>query len=133
MIDPFCYQVHSTNPIVRTPQFLGVIPGGNSFTVPEGTLTNVTNEGTGFSWTPSVRGGTTFILIGGDNRGQGTGGSVLYTVSQGDNSCLDNTSPSSTPGSPAGGTSPTASSSPSSGGSSPFVQLVSFGFRYSTY
>ena len=50
------------------------------------------------------------MLIAGDNRGNGTGGSILNVVSAGtnqDGSCLSNTSPSSTPGSPAGGSYPT--------------------------
>ena len=90
----------------RTPQFLAVIPGGQSFSVPETPFTVVSQQGTGFSWTPSVRGGTTLMLVGGDDRGAGSAGSVLNTVSFGvstNNTCLDNNSPSSTPGSPAGG------------------------------
>jgi hypothetical protein len=70
----------------------------------------MTNLGIGFSWKPSLRSGTTLILISGDNRGNGTGGSILNVVSAGtnlDGSCLSNTSPSSTPGSPAGGSYPT--------------------------
>ncbi len=70
----------------------------------------MTGLGTGFSWKPSLRSGTTLILIAGDNRGMGTGGSILNVVSAGtnqDGSCLSNTSPSSTPGSPAGGSYPT--------------------------
>ncbi|TFK72491.1 hypothetical protein BDN72DRAFT_792505 [Pluteus cervinus] len=96
-----------------TPNFLGVIPGGQSFSIPEGQITNVPSEGTGFSYTPSLRGGTTFILVGGDARGNGTAGSSLNTVSSGiDNvgSCLNDNSPSSTPGNPAGGAYPTSSS-----------------------
>ncbi|KAF8883192.1 hypothetical protein CPB84DRAFT_1750740 [Gymnopilus junonius] len=102
-----------------TPNFLGVIPGGQSFAVPEGSITQVPSQGTGFTWTPSLRGGTTLILVGGDNRGNGTAGSSLNVVSSGINnngSCLSNSSPSSTPGSPAGGSYPTGSTTPSSGG-----------------
>ncbi|CCM04889.1 uncharacterized protein FIBRA_07085 [Fibroporia radiculosa] len=109
------------NPAVveGTPTFQGVIPGGQSFAIPQGTLTNVTGEGLGFSWTPSVRIGTTVILVGGDNRGQGTGGSGLYIVSQGSSqSCLNANSPSSTPGSPAGGSYPTSTSGAGTGGGS---------------
>jgi len=96
-----------------TPNFLGVIPGGQSFAVAQGDITDVASEGTGFSWTPSLRGGTTLILVGGDNRGNGTAGSTLNTVSTGiDNigTCLNDASPSSTPGSPAGGSYPTSQS-----------------------
>ena len=109
----------SSNLQSSTPNFLGVIPGGQSFAIPQGDITDVTSEGTGFSWTPSLRGGTTLILVGGDNRGNGTGGSTLNTVSTGiDNigSCLNDASPSSTPGSPAGGSYPTSESGGVGGG-----------------
>ena len=92
-----------------TAQFKGVIPGGESFAIPQGTITNVTNEGTGFNWTPNVRSGTMLVLVAGDDRGPGTGGSNAYTVQTGSSSsCLNGTSPSSTPGSPAGGSYPTS-------------------------
>ncbi len=101
-----------TLPIFRTPNFVGVIPGGQSFSVPQGAITNQTSLGTGFTWKPSLRAGTTLMLVGGDSRGNGTGGSILNVVSAGtnqDGSCLSNSSPSSTPGSPAGGSYPTGS------------------------
>lgn len=72
----------------------------------------MTSQGSGFTWKPSLRSGTTLILVAGDDRGMGTGGSILNVVSAGisqDGSCLSNTSPSSTPGSPAGGSYPTGS------------------------
>ncbi|KAF8806086.1 hypothetical protein BYT27DRAFT_7191388 [Phlegmacium glaucopus] len=93
-----------------TTNFLGVIPGGQSFVVPETNITNVSQQGTGFTWKPSIRGGTTLILIGGDNRGNGSAGSTTNLVSPGtsnDITCLSDTSPSSTAGSPVGGTYPT--------------------------
>jgi hypothetical protein len=93
----------------------GVIPGGQSFVIPVGSLTDVAFEGTGFNWTPSVRGGTTLLLVGGDDNGLGSAGSGSYNVGFGvnpDNSCLNNTSPSSTPGTPAGGSYPTSPSNP---------------------
>ncbi|KAG7448852.1 uncharacterized protein BT62DRAFT_929922 [Guyanagaster necrorhizus] len=132
----FVYSIEPSNQIVQcqqtriwwdpanvegTPNFLGVIPGGESFTVPEGTITEVTSEGTGFSWTPSIRGGTTLLLVGGDDRGNGTAGSALFTVSSGtsnNSTCLTSDSPSSTPGTPAGGTYPTSATDESSGGNS---------------
>ncbi len=110
-----------------SPSFIGIIPGGESFTVPgSDNLTQVASQGTGFSWTPNIRGGTTLLLVGGDSGGIGTGGSVLNTVSNGinnDGSCLSDDSPSSTPGTPAGGSYATSTSgsgtgSGSSGGSS---------------
>jgi hypothetical protein len=99
---------------------LGVIPGGQSFQVPRGTLTNVTSQGTGFTWVPSVRAGNTILLVGGDDRSPGDAGSTLNNVSPGINpnsSCLNDQSPSSTPGSPAGGAYPTSSSGAGTGGS----------------
>ncbi|KAF7983427.1 hypothetical protein HWV62_21675 [Athelia sp. TMB] len=96
-----------------TPQFYGIIPGGESFHIPEPALTTVTAEGTGFNWSVPVRAGTTVILTGGDNRGIGVSGSITQNVQEGisgtDNSCLNATSPSSTPGTPAGGMYPTGS------------------------
>lgn len=124
----FPFNIYPTNQVVQcnasrlwwdptqvegTPSFQGVIPGGQSFSIPEGQITQVSNEGTGFSWIPSVRQGSTLIVVAGDDRGLGTGGSGLYTVSQGiypNSSCLTTTSPSSTIGSPAGGTYPTNAS-----------------------
>ncbi|KAI0792354.1 hypothetical protein C8Q75DRAFT_706106, partial [Abortiporus biennis] len=97
------------------PTFQGAIPGGQSFAVPQGQLTTVAEQGLGFTWTPSVRTGTTVILLGGDNRGPGTAGSAVFIVNQGDNSCLSDSSPSSTPGSPAGGSYPTSTSGAGTG------------------
>ncbi|KAI0764624.1 hypothetical protein BD413DRAFT_437794, partial [Trametes elegans] len=91
------------------PTFQGVIPGGQSFQIPYSSTSVVSGQGTGFSWTPSVRVGTVIILVGGDDRGLGSAGSNTYTMQSGnDLSCLNDTSPSSTPGSPAGGSYPTS-------------------------
>ncbi|KDR84275.1 hypothetical protein GALMADRAFT_205972 [Galerina marginata CBS 339.88] len=101
-----------------TPNFLGIIPGGQSFSIPQGSITQVASQGTGFTWKPSLRGGTTLIIVGGDNRGNGTAGSSLNVVSSGfnnDGSCLSDSSPSSTPGSPAGGSYPTGTGTGSTG------------------
>ncbi|KAJ7634795.1 hypothetical protein FB45DRAFT_909876 [Roridomyces roridus] len=126
-----------------TPKFQGVIPGGESFEIPQAQITTVEAEGTGFNWTAPLRSMTNVILVGGDNRGNGTGGSTLYIVGGGtenDSSCLNSTSPSSTAGAPAGGSyqtgtgsftgsSPTnsGSSSGSSGGSSTNVGAIAGG------
>ncbi|TFK38182.1 hypothetical protein BDQ12DRAFT_124054 [Crucibulum laeve] len=94
-----------------TPNFLGIIPGGQSFAIPESSITDVQSQGTGFTWKPNLRGGTTLIIVGGDNRGNGTAGSSFQVVgsnTNNDGSCLSGNSPSSTPGSPAGGTYPTS-------------------------
>ncbi|KAH7871785.1 uncharacterized protein C8R40DRAFT_1054050 [Lentinula edodes] len=104
-----------------TPFFFGVIPGGDSFVIPESNVNTTSDTGTGFSWTPNVREGTTMHIVGNDNNGNGTGGSSRLTVGQNlqnDNSCLNNNSPSSTAGTPAGGSYPTDTSGDSSGGSS---------------
>lgn len=112
---------------LRTPTFQGLIPGGQSFEIPESQITTVTSQGTGFSWTPSVRAGSTVILVAGDDRGRGNGGSASFIVGYGDNSCLNDNSPSSTPGSPAGGSYPTSTSGSGKGNSSRFVLSPSLG------
>ncbi|KAF7316292.1 hypothetical protein MIND_00147900 [Mycena indigotica] len=99
-----------------TPHFQGVIPGGQSFEIPGNNPTTVPNQGLGFNWVPPLRGGTTLLLVSGDNRGNGSGGSSPYTVGSGpnnDNSCLNSDSPSSTPGNPAGGSYQTSTNAPS--------------------
>ena len=77
------------------------------------------NYGYGFNCTVPVQAGTTVLLVGGDMRGIGSGGSEQMVVQQsGNRACLDSSSPSSTPGPPAGA-SPTSSSNvyPTSSGS----------------
>lgn len=117
------------------PNFHGVIPGGESFSIPLGTITNTTDMGTGFQWVPTVRTGSTLMVVSGDDRGLGTGGSDLFSVSAGLNpnsSCISNTSPSSTAGPPAGGSYPTNASGGWTTGSSrsvsnslPFAKVAS--------
>ena len=93
--------------LCRTVKFYGVIPGGNSFDI-QGPL-STDNAGTGFDWIADVRAGTVIYIVGGDDRGLGSGGAPSYTVAYSANSsCLNSTSPSSTAGSPAGGTYPTS-------------------------
>ncbi|KAF8524402.1 hypothetical protein BU17DRAFT_42883 [Hysterangium stoloniferum] len=84
------------------PTILLVIPGGQSSLVPVGTTSPADGGTTGFPWTPNVRAGTNIILVAGDNRGPGTGGSVNIAVGNGADSCINATSPSSTAGTPAG-------------------------------
>jgi hypothetical protein len=103
-----------TTNVSGTPTFFGVIPGGNSFVIPESNVNTTTATGTGFSWNPSIRTQTVLYIVGNDDKGNGTGGSTVQTVSnnlQNDNSCLNSNSPSSTAGSPAGGSYPTSTSS----------------------
>jgi hypothetical protein len=102
----------------RSVQFYGAIPGGQSFQLNQGTLTTVNGANYGFSWIVPVRAGSTVLLVGGDSRGIGSAGWTQQNVNQeGNNTCLDSSSPSSTPGSPAGGAYPTGTSP--AGGSYP--------------
>lgn len=107
--------------VVGATQFYGVIPGGQSFNISGSAVTDVPSAGTGFTWKANVRVGTTLMMIGGDSRAVGNAGSALFLVANGPNgdaTCLDETSPSSTPGTPAGGSYPTGTgSSGNSGGS----------------
>jgi len=118
-----------------TPSFDGIIPGGQSFTIPEPSITTSSTQGVGFSWTPSIKGGTTFILVAGDNRGMGSGGEVAFTIGlNSDQSCLSSSSPSSTAGTPAGAysTSTAASSTSTSGSGSGSTSAASSGGRTRT-
>ncbi|KAF9528073.1 hypothetical protein CPB83DRAFT_366694 [Crepidotus variabilis] len=107
------------NPSSSDTNFQGVIPGGQSFAISRSDISQVQGQGTGFNWKPSLRAGTTLLLVGGDGRGNGTAGSSLFSVGAGiapDQSCLDANSPSSTPGQPAGGSYPTDKSGSGTGG-----------------
>ena len=100
-----------------TVNFYGVIPGGDSFNIPQGSLSS-DNNGIGFSWIVDITGGTNTFVVAGDDRGIGAGGSAAFIVAYSSNSsCLSGTSPSSTAGSPAGGSYPTSTSGSSTGGS----------------
>lgn len=44
--------------LFRTPSFYGVIPGGETFLVPQGTLNTIDVYGTGFDWVVDVRSST---------------------------------------------------------------------------
>ncbi|KAG9016243.1 hypothetical protein FRB90_003635 [Tulasnella sp. 427] len=75
-----------------------LIPGGQTFSLP------VPGSGDNFDWTVDMRQGTQFLLVAGDSRGFGTGGSTdLFTVQGGSSSCIDAASPSSTAAPAAGG------------------------------
>lgn len=85
--------------------FYLLIPAGQSQQIPVGDVSSQQGGTKGFHWTPNVRTGTNIILVVGDARGPGTGGSVNIAVGnnpQGDTSCINNASPSSTSGTPAG-------------------------------
>ena len=94
-----------------TVNFYGVIPGGESFNIPQSPLSTAIGAGTGFSWAVDITGGTSILVVGGDDRGIGSGGFEGYTVGYSSNSsCLNSASPSSTPGIPAGSSFPTSTS-----------------------
>ncbi|KAF8265833.1 hypothetical protein EI94DRAFT_266606 [Lactarius quietus] len=81
-----------------------VIPGGNLFAIPEGSLATHNTTGIGFDWTVDLAGGTSIALVAGDDSGIGSGGSVEYMVAYSSNiSCLS--SIPSTASSSAGGSS----------------------------
>ena len=104
-------------PPCRTVDFYGIVPGGTSFTIPQGALSTIDQAGTGFNWTVDIAGGTDILLVANDDRGIGSGGHVEYTIATSlNNSCLNNNSPSSTAGTPAGGSFPTSSEPSSNGG-----------------
>ena len=99
-----------------TVDFYGVIPGGDSFKIPQSSLSTTNDTGTGFSWTVDISGGTDFLIIGGDDSRIGSGGVAPFTVGYTVNSfCLSSTSPSSTASSP--GSYPTSTSGSLSGSS----------------
>jgi len=93
----------------------GVIAGGDSFVING-------NANSGATFTPQIVPGVNVLVVVGDNRGFGSGGSAQQIIQPGnnDNSCINGNSPSSTPGSPAGGSYPTSTngSGTSGGGSS---------------
>ncbi|KAF8267223.1 hypothetical protein EI94DRAFT_64833 [Lactarius quietus] len=107
-----------------TVNFYGVIPGGDSFTIPQGPLSTISGLGTGFNWTVDIRAETDFLVVGNDDSRVGAGGVAAFTVGFTTiDSCLNSTSPSSTVGSPAGGSYPTGNFSNSRSGGRSYVGL----------
>ncbi|CAE6419610.1 unnamed protein product [Rhizoctonia solani] len=93
-----------------------IVPGGQSraFDIPSGA--------TSINWNTNIRTNTTIMIVAGDSRGPGTGGSSeLLTIGSGSSDCIDASSPSSTQQPPAGGINTaggsTPTSTPSGGGS----------------
>jgi hypothetical protein len=65
--------------------------------------TKTSDEGISFSWLPSIREGTQLVIVGGDNRGLGTGGKAPFTIAHSDDSsCVTADSAGITPGAVAG-------------------------------
>jgi hypothetical protein len=90
--------------------FYAVIPGGQTFVAGPNTQPYI--------WDVNVRAGTNVSLFAGDSRGITAGGYVgPFLVNGTDTSCINDSSPSSTPGSPAGpvtgGANPSSTSSSS--------------------
>jgi hypothetical protein len=87
--------------------FYGIIPGGQTFLL--------SPPSQPYNWNVSVRAGTSVTLFAGDSRGIGTGGSAgPFIVNGTDTSCINDHSPSSTAGSPAGAVTGSVESSTSS-------------------
>jgi len=96
----------------------GIIPGGDSFAIDMSGAT-AADGGMGINWTPNVPAFTDIMLMGGDARGRGSGGSTgLINVASGPSECLAGDHPMSTPGTPAGGVYPTDTTGATSGGGS---------------
>lgn len=98
-------------------KFWGAVPGGNGFII-NGPSTQDQGK-QGLSWDAAISTGTGLIIVAGDNRGFGSGGSFqgFLQPGNGTTSCLNDNSPKTTPGSPAGGSYPTDSSGHKTGGS----------------
>jgi len=110
----FLYLAFEFTTPYSTATFLGIIPGGQSFLILNSTMPGISKNGRrsvgAASWKPPIRAGTTLILVGGVDFVNGTADSKVLRVSAGanpDESCLSDSSPSSTPGTPVGGTYPT--------------------------
>ncbi|KIL62410.1 hypothetical protein M378DRAFT_165776 [Amanita muscaria Koide BX008] len=102
---------NKTADVEGTPKFAGIIPGGVSFSIlAESGITNTSDEGIGFSWLPRLSQGTQILIVGGDDRGLGAGGSAEFTTAHSDDSsCVTAGSPSTTPGTVAGAVNTTSS------------------------
>jgi hypothetical protein len=91
--------------VYSTVNILLIIPGGQSSKISTASAASLQGGVTGFSWSPNVRAGTTVLLVAGDSRGPGIGGSVNTAIGNSpsaNSTCLDSQSPSSTAGTPAG-------------------------------
>jgi hypothetical protein len=94
----FTWTATGPNGSVGDVTFYGIIPGGESFPL-------AAYQRQPYIWDVTVRAGTSVALIAGDSRGIGTGGSVgPFDVNGTDPSCINDLSPSSTTGLPAGRT-----------------------------
>jgi len=77
------FRGHFTLPY-STPSFLSVIPNGAFGPIPPGKIETQPLPSSGFIWRPPVRARTNLVIVGGDNRGMGTGGFVSTVVNPGD-------------------------------------------------
>lgn len=112
----------------RQVTFWATIPGGDNFVIPNsGTFQD--KGSSAINWTPQIRTGVNVVVVAGDNRGFGSGGSfqVAMQPGNGTTSCIDGSSPVSTAGPPAGGSYPTNASGGTTGGggsSSPNIGAI---------
>jgi len=91
----------------------GIVPGGDTFDM------GAPSSGSGWNWTPNLKEGTRMLIVAGDSNGRGTGGSSdLFTVGGGSGGCINDDSPSTTAGPPAGQVAAITATSGGSSGSS---------------
>jgi hypothetical protein len=70
---------HLENLPIRPVRFRGVIIGGQAFSI-DSSLNMTNSSGTYFNWSTPVAIKTSLILLAGDERGEGSAGSVEYVV-----------------------------------------------------
>ncbi|KAM6490677.1 hypothetical protein JOM56_014020 [Amanita muscaria] len=89
---------------VTPDNFLVIVPGGQSFTVPTTNAKDVNSSGgKGFFWLSSLPTGTTFALFGNSSHGFGSASTTVYSIAYSyDGSCLNGTNPSPMGGNSAG-------------------------------
>ena len=67
-----------------TPSFIALVPGGGYWDISPGKVVTLPGLGTGYTWRNPVPSTVDLVLVGGDNRGMGSGGFISSTVSPGD-------------------------------------------------
>jgi hypothetical protein len=111
---PFVFTGYADTGAVQPVTIAAFIPGGTAFEL------NPPVGSTSFSWNANVNHGTSLIFSMTDAQGGQGGSSDIRAVGvSDDNSCLDNSSPSSTLAAPSPTASTPSSSNPSSGPSAP--------------
>ena len=67
-----------------TPSFIALVPGSGYWDISPGKVVSLPRLGTGYTWRNPVPSTVDLVLVGGDNRGMGSGGFISSTVSPGD-------------------------------------------------